>query len=83
MNDPILTQRTLRIPRCLPRVWLASLLALFVAGLASRAGLILDLPDLTLEPNQANQSFTIHENTYIHSMWGHGCRFCGNTAVRR
>jgi hypothetical protein len=35
------------------------LLALFVAGLASRAGLILDLPDLTLEPNQANQSFTI------------------------
>jgi hypothetical protein len=59
MNDPILIQRTLRIPRCLPRVWLASLLALFVAGLASHAGLILDLPDLTLQPNQANQSFTI------------------------
>ena len=33
------------------------MLALFVAGLASRAGLILDLPDLTLEPNQVNPAF--------------------------
>jgi hypothetical protein len=59
MNDPILIRRTLCIPRCLSRIWLAGVLTLFVAGSATRAGLILDLPDLTLQPNQANQTFTI------------------------
>ena len=58
MNDPILIQRALRSRRRLLRLWRASLLALFGAGLAAHAALILDLPDLTLQPNQANQVFT-------------------------
>jgi hypothetical protein len=59
MNNSILIHRALRNPRRLPRLWLASLLVLFGAGLATRAALILDLPDLTLQPNQPNQIFTI------------------------
>ena len=59
MNDPILIHPAHHLPRRLPGVWLAGLLALFVASLGARAALILDLPDLTLQPNQANQIFTI------------------------
>jgi hypothetical protein len=59
MNDPILIHRALRVPRRLPGFWLAGLLAFLVAALTARAALFLDLPDLTLQPNQANQIFTI------------------------
>jgi hypothetical protein len=59
MNNSILIHRTLRIPRRLPRLWPASLLALLVAGLAAHAAIILDLPDLVLQPNQSDQTFTI------------------------
>lgn len=56
MKNPILIHRTLRIHR----LWPASLLAVFVASLAAHAvPIVLDLPDLMLQPNQANQTFTI------------------------
>jgi hypothetical protein len=59
MDNPILVHQTLRIPRHVPRHWLASVLALLVASPAAHAALVLDLPDLMLQPNQASQTFTI------------------------
>lgn len=59
MNDLNLPHRAGRVPRRRAQVWLASLLTLFVAGLAAHAAVILDLPEITLQPNQANQSFVI------------------------
>jgi len=60
MNNPILIHRTLHNPRCLSRLWLPGMFALLISScLVTRAIMIIDLPDLVLQPNQANQTFTI------------------------
>jgi len=58
MKKSSLLHRSLHILRGLPRLWLASFVAYLGAGLVARAALIIDLPDLTLQPNQPNQTFT-------------------------
>lgn len=59
MNGHLLAHPTLRIPHRLALLCWLSLLAFFGAGLGARAAVIIDLPELTLLPNQANQVFTI------------------------
>jgi len=59
MNESALSHQVRRVRCCVSRVWMVSFLAVLGFGLAAHAALILDLPDLSLQRNQAGQSFTI------------------------
>jgi hypothetical protein len=60
MNNPIIIKRALYHPRRIFQLCLPSMFALLTSScLVTRADIIIDLPDLVLQPNQANQTFTI------------------------
>src|SRR5262245_11428348 len=59
MKGTFMTPRMFNLSHRCRRPWLASLVALVGLAYAVNAALIIDLPDLTLQPSMAGQSFTI------------------------